>query len=226
MDYTEINKNLISFWNEYFQKLKPEVIKKDEIKIQNRLDELLKMIGEKSNRVLDIGTGSGYCLLVAKILGENMTYGLGIDPSHNAIEFVKKSCELSNLKDIEFKVGDHVFLESLSDNSYDAIICSNVLDVIPEATSDEVIKQINRLLKPKGLLLLKFNFYLTEALIERLKMEKIAENSYAMNGVLRGVNHTSQEWIEKFSGYEVIEQSEYERIQNGPKDRIILLKKI
>ncbi len=226
MKVNEVNEKLKSFWNDFFEKLEPEAIKNEDIQIQNRLDELLKFIGDEAKSVLDIGTGSGYCLLVAKTLGKTIEYGLGIDPAKNAIDFAKKTCELSKIDTLDFKVGDHHLLEELEDESFDGIICSNVLDVIPEETSNEVIKHITRLLKPEGYLLLKFNFYLTEALIERLKMEKIAENSYAMNGVLRGVNHTSKEWIDKFAGYEVMEESEYERVKNGPKDRIILLKKL
>ena len=56
-------------------------------------------------------------------------------------------------------------------------------------------------------------------------MEEIDKNTYTMNGIIRGMNLTNEEWIKRFSGFSLIKTDEYERIPNGPKDRIIILKK-
>jgi hypothetical protein len=73
--------------------------------------------------------------------------------------------------------------------------------------------------------LIKLNFFLTDALIEKLKMTSLGENMYAMNNVLRGLNYDTATWISLFKGYELLKQDTYERLKNGPKDRMFLLRK-
>jgi hypothetical protein len=72
---------------------------------------------------------------------------------------------------------------------------------------------------------LKFNFFLDDALIERIHMEKIDEDTYTINGVIRGLNKTTDAWISIFSDFQLIEKAEFGRIPNGPKDRVLLLRK-
>lgn len=220
------NKKLISFWDEFFKKVQPMTIKAEDAKIENDLDKYLKVVGDNCERILDLGCGWGYGLIVSKLLGNKVKYGLGIDPSGKAIKVLNETCKLSNIEGLVGKVGTHEILKEEPDASFDGIICFNVLDVIPDNTSNEVIKEIKRLLKPGGYFVFKVNFYLTEELIKRIKMEKIGDNAYAINGVLRGVNYTLDEWLKRFDGFELVEQSEYERIPNGPKDRVALLRKL
>lgn len=225
MDINEINHDLQKFWDDYFNHAEP-INFISELKVENKLDEVLKYLGDNANKILDIGTGLGYCLFMTKLLGKKMNYGLGIDTSTNAINSALKTCEIANIEGIDFVVADNSFLESLADNSYDGIISSNVLDVIPEEITNDIINQIKRILASNGLFILKLNFFLTEELIEKLKMEKIGENSYTLNGILRAVNYSSEEWIKKFDGFSVVLIDEYERIKNGPKDRIIVFRKL
>lgn len=56
-------------------------------------------------------------------------------------------------------------------------------------------------------------------------MEKLNDNSFAMNIILRAVNSTTNNLISIFDGFRVIEIGKYERIPNGPKDRVILFQK-
>lgn len=219
------NKKLIEFWNNAFEKVEPMTLSSSDFDVSVDLNRLLKQLGDQCKDVLDIGCGWGYGLLAAKLLGNKMTYGLGIDPSINAVSVIEATCENSDIDGIDAKEGTHALLSLYDDQSFDGIICSNTLDVVPEETSDEIILEIKRLLKPQGLLLLKFNFYLDDALIEKIGMKEIDKNAYAVNGILRGVNHTTDEWFYKFDGFEVIEQTEYERVPKGPKDRLLLLKK-
>lgn len=225
MNVKEENSKLIDFWNATFEKVKPMALKVEDFDLSIDFNRLLKHIGDTCNDVLDIGCGWGYGLFAAKLLGNKMTYGLGIDPSENAINVIEATCYESDIHGIDVKEGTHDLLSVYDDQSFDGIICSNTLDVIPESTSNEMIAEIKRLLKNEGFLLLKFNFYLTDALIEKIKMKKIGKNTYSVNGVLRGVNYTLDEWLKKFNEFEVIEQTEYARAINGPKDRVMLLKK-
>lgn len=225
MNRDKQNETLIAFWDEWFKKLTPEKIDKSQLKVEHDLDLYLKELGDVSERVLDLGTGAGYGLLTTKLLGGKVKYALGIDPSKNAIDYLSELCRLSDIEGIETRVGDHQILKDYPDASFDGIVCSNTLDVVLLETSLAMIDEIKRLLRPGGLLVLKLNFYLTDALIERIKMEEVAPNTYALNGVIRGLNFTTEEWIAKFNGFELVKQSQFERVKNGPKDRVLMLKK-
>jgi ubiquinone/menaquinone biosynthesis C-methylase UbiE len=225
MDIKKENEKLIKFWNLQFEKVEPFKITHSDIDINQDFNRLLKYIGDNSTRVIDLGCGWGYGLLTAKLLGTTLEEGIGIDPSAHAIHVFNTLCEMSEIKGLKGIVGTHELLNQFNDSHIDGLICSNVLDVVPYETSIEIIEQIIRVLKPKGLCLLKFNFYLTDEIIARIKMENVATNTYTINGIIRGLNYTTDEWIKRFPQFEVIEIAEYERIPQGPKDRLVLLKK-
>lgn len=225
MNIKELNLTLQKFWNDAFN-IDASNLGTIDPSTKDKFDEYCQFIGDNCENVLDIGTGFGNGLISAKYFGTKMKSGLGIDTSVNGIEVAKKFAEKNNITGLEFKVGDNELLNIFANESYDGVICSNVLDVLPEVTSNQIIKNIKRLVKPNGYVFLKLNFYLDKVLINRLKMEKINRNTYAMNGVIRALNHTTQAWINKFSGFKVVKVDEFERIPNGPKDRIILLQKL
>ncbi len=225
MNVNNENEKLIDFWNKAFEQVKPMTLKAEDFDISMDFHKLLKRLGDECHDVLDIGCGWGYGLFAAKLLGSKMTYGLGIDPSEYAINVIEESCYLSDIHGLEGRVGTHEILSVYDDASFDGMICSNTLDVIPEETSHAIIAEIKRLLKPDGLILLKFNFFLTDELIEKIGMKEIDKDAYAVNGILRGVNHTTAEWVSAFDGFEILEETTYPRVPNGPKDRVILLRK-
>jgi ubiquinone/menaquinone biosynthesis C-methylase UbiE len=226
MDVKKLNDDLQNFWDSEFAQLEPMTIPFNEINDTDKLDKYFHFMGDNAKRLLDIGTGYGFSLVTAKVLGSKCEYALGIDTSKSAINFIKQTCLLSNIKGIDYEVSDSEYLKKLPNESFDGIICSNVLDVIPDETSDEIIKEINRILVKGGYLLLKFNFYLTADIISKIKMQNIGNNYYVLNGILRGVNHTTEEWLARFSNFNVIKIDSYPRIPNGPEDRVLLLQKI
>ena len=215
----------IEFWNQCFQEIKPFRLQKTEVKIENSLDKYLQVIGDSCETVLDVGCGLGMCLMTSLYLGSKMKKGIGFDASVHAISFAQATSQLSGFSELTFVAQDESFMEMLSNESIDGMICSNFLDVIPENISKRIIVNMKRALKSNGLLLIKFNFYLDDDLIKRLNMEKIDDNTYTMNGVIRAFNLTTEQWIERFEGFDLIEKSSYQRAPNLPEDRILLFKK-
>lgn len=220
-----MTKKVIEFWDTHFEVLKPEKIKVEEMKVETKLDELLKRVGDESTSLLEIGTGSGYAILTAGILGEKLERKVGFDSSKHAVDFLNETIKLSNLTGYEIHHQDHTILETFEDNCFDSIITLNVLDVLEPTISSKIITEIKRILKPGGLFLLKLNFYLTDEMILRTKMENVYDNVFTLNGVLRAVNYKTEEWITLFEPFKLLEQAEFERIKNGPLDRVLLFQK-
>jgi ubiquinone/menaquinone biosynthesis C-methylase UbiE len=217
---------VISFWDHHFHNLEAMAKAKSDIVLDTSLDECLQILGDSCEEVLDIACGNGLALIETRLIGGKIKRGLGFDSSKNAIEYANKIVAVSKIDNLRFEVGDESFLAQINDASYDGIFCSNFLDVIPEEISLMVMGEIKRILKPQGLLLLKFNFFLTDDLIARLKMEKVGESCYAMNGVFRANNKTTEQWLGLFNEFEVVKQTGYQRAPGLPEDRLILLKKL
>jgi ubiquinone/menaquinone biosynthesis C-methylase UbiE len=217
--------NTIEFWNQMFKEVEPMTIDRKDVKIESTLDHYLKLLGDSCKSILDVGCGLGTCLMNSLCLGEKMEKGIGFDSSEHAISFAKETSRLSGFDALTYVAQDESFLETLDDESFDGVICSNFLDVIPEKLSTLIIHEISRVLKTNGLFLLKLNFFLDDELINRLNMEKIEESTYAMKGVLRAYNLTTEQWINRLNNFELVEENSFQRAPNLPNDRILLFKK-
>lgn len=215
----------ISFWNQFFKDYEPVKINKEEVSVTTTLDKYLKQIGDQCENILDVGCGTGYALIGAKLLGHKMKKGLGFDASNHAIRIAKQTVELSHIDDLSFVVADESFLSTIPDQSYDGIICSNFLDVIPKEMSQLIIKEIQRILSDEGFFLLKLNFELDEALIEKIKMVEIEENTYQIDGVIRAYNLSTEKWIEQFNQFKLLTSDGFQRAPHLPEDRILWFKK-
>jgi len=219
-----LDKTLIRFWDSQYQSLHPSTINPETATVSHEFDAFIKEIGDTSKRVLDLGSGKGYCLMMAKILGSKMIYGEGIEPSGHAVKYVNQMIHELGYSGLVVKQGTHSLLKKYPSASFDGVIVSNVLDVVPRETSEEMIDALTRVLKKNGRLLVKVNFHLDQELLKRVKMTKVDENLYALNGVIRSYNLTSDKWIERFEskGYECIRQGTYDRVKTGPKDRLFM----
>lgn len=217
--------NSIKFWNQMFKDVQPMTIKKEDIKIENQFDDYLKKIGDLCENILDVGCGVGTSLMQSKILGSKMQKGVGFDASEHGIDFANKTCELSGIDGLSFYAQDESFLSTLADESFDGMICSNFLDVIPKELSDKIIQDMKRILKPKGYLLLKLNFILDESLIKKMNMEEIDQDTYQINGVIRSHNLSTESWIKKFDGFDFLAFGGFKRAEHLPEDRILWLQK-
>lgn len=216
---------IIGFWDKFFENYKPIKIDKSDLRVNTKLDRLLKTIGENSESILEVGVGTGYGLLTAALIDNKPKHIIGFDPSKTAVNIFKRTLELSGINGFNIVNEDHNYLSSLPDESFDSIIALNVLDVVEEEVSNFIINQAKRILKPEGYFLLKLNFYLTPELIRKIDFVELSENVYTLNGVIRSINYTVNEWVRKFIGFEVVEEIEIERSPKGLKDRCLLLQK-
>jgi len=112
---------------------------------------LRSKIGD-SNRILDIGSGTGFLSIMLADMGYHVT---GIDLSEQMISQASNKAKQKGL-DIRFLHGDAEDLNFIEENSYDAIVNRAVLWTLPNP--DVAVRDWMRVLKPGG----KLCFFLHE----------------------------------------------------------------
>jgi ubiquinone/menaquinone biosynthesis C-methylase UbiE len=120
--------------------------------IRNRLGILVSRFGSfKDARVLDIGSGSGSSALVMADYGIKEIRGVEIDPAMT---------DLANLRATDEGVADRVSFLHLEDTThlpfkdaeFDIVTFNAVIEHIPPALREPILKDAYRCLKPGGLL--------------------------------------------------------------------------
>ena len=105
---------------------------------------------QKGMRALDIGCGGGWESIFLAQCGFDVT---GVDFSSNAIQLAKKRAEDAKVQ-VDFKQGNALALP-VEDESVDFANDRGCLHVIPEEDRPRYVKEVLRVLKPGGQLLLR-----------------------------------------------------------------------
>lgn len=118
-------------------------------------EHLLDLAGLKSGqRVLDIGSGTGTLALAAakRLAPGGVVYGVDVSPKMVAAARRKarrKGLDVS----VHFSASDATAL-SFADGMFDAVLVTTVLHMVPEAERATVLREIARILRPGGVVLL------------------------------------------------------------------------
>lgn len=107
---------------------------------------------EPGDSVLEIGCATGSLTLEAKRKTGASGRVCGIDIIPGMIEYSRKKAEAAKL-DVEFKAGS---IESIPfpDKSFDVVMCSFMIFHMSEPVRQKGIREISRVLKPNGVLLI------------------------------------------------------------------------
>ena len=105
---------------------------------------------KEGETVLEIGFGTGHCLEeMAKRVGENGK-AYGIDISSRMLDITRKRMEKKGLADtVELYCGDAMSMP-YEDNMFDVVFMSFTLELFDTPEIPAVLKEIKRVLKPKG----------------------------------------------------------------------------
>lgn len=109
------------------------------------LQLLKKYLSKKNPKILDIGCGTGKNVEVLEKLGTTW----GIDVSEKAILYCKKR----GLKKVKLAKAEAT---GFKDNSFDAVV---LFDVLEHVDDTQTVKEILRILKPNGLVLITVPAY-------------------------------------------------------------------
>jgi ubiquinone/menaquinone biosynthesis C-methylase UbiE len=130
--------------------------------------------------ILDVGCGSGLYLVTFLKLGAKYVAGQDID--ERSINSAKGIIEKLNLN-ADLKIGDCSHLQ-FSDNTFDYVFSGDVFEHITEEKKDETLKEIFRVLKPGGTVVIKTpnkNYLKMSLLFRRLIVAFHFKNPFKMH---------------------------------------------
>jgi len=157
------------------------------IKPQENIPRVVRILKkEKIKRVLDLGCGSGRHLVYLAKQGFDV---YGIDISETGIGIAKDWLRKEKLK-ANLKIGDIYKKLPYKDNFFEGIICTNVLHHNKIEKIRKLIKEIERVLAPMGLIYIVVrketgvkNWEKNKIVIHRYKVkDKIKEVKYKIIG--------------------------------------------
>ena len=190
----------IEMWTRVFAECTPVDLRKLDLKVEPMFDEALKLFAEHTTKVLDFGCGTGD--ISFQYLQYQPTHKiLGMDASKTGIEFANETAKLSDYKTAVFMEGGEQSLKQLEENSFDGVILSNVLDVMPKDVSSTVIDDLERVLKPGGSWFIKMNPYYSKEELESFGYKNMGNQIYEEDHILRLRQATTNYWKEKFARF-------------------------
>ena len=215
MDIKNTNDNLIKFWDSAITLTKED---KEQLKEVKDLDCSSLAPSEKlynavqslkdCKHILDYGCGNGWASIIATKSG--CPHVTAVDVIPNGVEATKAYAEAFGVdKQIMPMLVSTSWISKARDESFDGLVCSNVLDVVPLETSKEIIKETARMLTKGAKAIIGLNFYFPKEALQARNMELVDDKYLFMNNVLRLTNLSDDEWKELLSPYYEIEKLEY-----------------
>lgn len=110
------------------------------------------IIGNKKSHILEFGCNYGATSIVTAILGHSVC----------AVDIDQNMIELAQLNAAQYKVADKIQYRHIipntklpyEDESFDAVLCNSVLEYVPLDDLNAALMEIDRVLKPGGILLI------------------------------------------------------------------------
>ncbi|MDY6430764.1 MAG: class I SAM-dependent methyltransferase [Bacilli bacterium] len=203
MNKESVNKKLVEFWDNAFLMSKEDKEELDNLKEQDykelapskKLYEAVASLKD-CNKVLDYGCGSAWGAIIASKEGAKIV--TAVDLGENIINRV-------NLYKDKFRADIHAFsieedwLNTVENEAYEAIICSNVLDVLPLETSEYILKEFSRIIKKGGRLVIGLNYFLSKEKAKERNLNLEEDKYLYLDGVLRLTSLSDNQWISLFN---------------------------
>lgn len=207
---------LAEFWNNAFSYTDTEIEEdlkgfdpETDIKAMAPSEKLYQAAGELGTcrRVLDYGCGTGWAALTVAAAGCGEV--IAADVSDNATRIVAHYAKAAGLGTLHTVTIDADWLSQEAAESYDGLICSNVLDVVPKSMSDAIIREAARVLKPGARAVIGLNFYMKPEDAVARGMDVRNGDQIFTDDVLRLVLADDEAWAARFSKYFDVESTDH-----------------
>ena len=155
-------------------------------------------------KVLDYGCGNGWAAVAAAKSGcPDVT---ATDPAEGE-------------KQVNVIHVSPAWLKTVPAETYDGLICSNVLDVVPPETAEAILREAARVVTPDAAVVIGMNYWLSPEEAAGKGLTLTDGCRLYLDGVLRLVSRTDAEWTEIFSPYFRVESLEYFAWPGEKKER-------
>ncbi|MEA4913300.1 MAG: class I SAM-dependent methyltransferase [Christensenella sp.] len=168
------------------------------------LDEAIAWLCGGTDRVLDFGCGNG---VMQFLCAQNGTRDhVGIDLSDEAILCAQRKAAHMSAGVYRFERGGVEAFSKYPNESFDAVILSNIVDNLFPEDATQLISESARVLKAGGKVLVKLNPYLTQEQIAVWNIKAISGNLLDDGLILW--NNTTEEWRDLFTPHFTVYQQE------------------
>ena len=203
------NRTLIDFWDRAFAASPAEEEPEDwrTIAPSEKLFLAAASLGAR-RRVLDYGCGSAWAAIIAAKSGcPDVT---AADPAPGAAKAAAGRAALYGVADrVHAACVSPDWLGTVPPETWDGFICSNVLDVVPEETAEEILARAARAVTPDAEVIVGLNFCMSPEMAEARGVTLVGGRRLYVDGVLRLVSRTDEEWAEVFSPWFRVEKLEH-----------------
>ena len=152
--------------------------------------------------VLDLGAGGGIdCFLAARRVGPEGKV-IGVDMTSEMIHLARENAQKSDLKNVEFRLGEIENLP-LANDSVDAAISNCVINLSPD--KERVFREIYRVLKPGGRMMVS-DIVINGELPEGVK-ESVAAYTGCIGGALKRDEYLAAITKAGFTAVEIVAEN-------------------
>ena len=162
----------------------------------------------RRKKVLDYGCGSGWAGIIAARSGcPDVT---AVDPAIGAAGSAGFYASLFGVEGaVHTECIDTAWLGTVPAGIYDGFFCSNVLDVIPPESAQAIIRESARITTEDASVIIGLNFYMSPEAAAARGIELADGTKVYMDGVLRLVSRSDEEWANLFSPWYEVEKLEH-----------------
>ncbi len=165
---------------------------------------------KKGDTVVDLGSGAGNDVFVARQLtGENGRI-IGVDFTNEMIQQAVLNNEKLGFKNVEFVLGDIENIP-LDNNTADVVVSNCVLNLVPD--KEKAFQEIMRILKPGG------HFCVSDIVLEGVISEKLKKSAEMYAGCVAGA-------LQKEEYLHVIREAGFNDVEVKQKREIVLPKEL
>ncbi|MBQ4369910.1 MAG: class I SAM-dependent methyltransferase [Oscillospiraceae bacterium] len=143
--------NETTFWNDSWSRIGSERIKEDSARHDMSEDAVIRYLKDRgAAEVCDAGCGCGFYSLKLASHGFNVS---GFDISPKAVELARLTLSESDFPTQSFRAAD-IAETGFADGRFDAVVARDVLDHMPIKAAVSAVKELLRITRPGGCVLI------------------------------------------------------------------------